>query len=167
MGRRDIAKEMRARAREVRHDGSFGGLFEITVWCSLRKVHVLLAFGVTILNVYVFCGGGLSQFKTTNTPTTVAVQVVHDKLMSADKPDVIVPAVNHFVIGRSDHARQGLETSDGATAARYLPDGGRRTAVAVARDLAWRIVLTACQGDCLMDCFAYFSCKPRDAIHWK
>ena len=123
MGCRDIAKEMRARAREVRRDGSFGGLFEITVWCSLRKVHVLLAFGVSILNVYLFCGGGLEPFTPKRVHKIVGTQVVKDKLMSADKPGVIVPEVNHFVIGRSAFGVQGLQTSDGATAARYLPNG--------------------------------------------
>ena len=133
MGRRDVAAEMRARAREVRRDGSFCGLFEITVWCSLRKVHVLLAFGVGILTVYLFCGGGLEPFTPTRVHTIVVTQVVKGKLMSTDKPGVIVPEVNRFVIGRSAFGGQGLLTSDGATAARYLPDGGRRTAAAVAR----------------------------------
>ena len=127
MHRRGVAAAMRARAREVRHDGSFGGLFEITVWCSMRKVHVLLAFGVSILNVYDFCGRGLTPFTQRAVHKTVVVQVVKDKLMSADKPGVIGPEVNQFVIGRSDFSKQGLQTSDeatGAKAARYLPDGG-------------------------------------------
>ena len=65
MGKKNIANQMRARARQVRHDGSYGGLFEIAVWCHMRKVNVLLAFGVTILNVYAFFGASLPQFTPT------------------------------------------------------------------------------------------------------
>jgi len=87
--------------------------------------------------------------------------------MSADMPGVIVPVVNHFLIGRSEHTREGLETSVGAMAAMYLPDGGRRTAASVAKDFAWRLEASACQGDCLIDCFSYFSQKPRNPIAWE
>ena len=63
MGRGEIVEQMRARARDVRQDGSYGGLFEIIAWCHLKKVHVLLAFGSNLLNVYLFCGSGLRAFK--------------------------------------------------------------------------------------------------------
>ena len=167
MGKKNIANQMRARAREVRHDGSYGGLFEIAVWCYMRKVHILLAFGVTILNVYTFFGTSLPQFTPKKKFNLVAAQVINGKNMSADMPGVIVPVVNHFLIGRSEHAREGLETSVGATAAMYLPGGGRRTAAAVAKDFAWRLEASACQDDCLIDCFSYFSQKPRNPIAWK
>ena len=49
--RKNAADAMRARAREVRQDASYGGIFEMCVWCRMRKVGLLLAYGVTIINV--------------------------------------------------------------------------------------------------------------------
>ena len=59
---------MRARAREVRQDASYGGIFEMCVWCRMRKVGLLLAYGVTIINVLPYFGKSLKAFKTTKNP---------------------------------------------------------------------------------------------------
>ena len=48
--------------------------------------------------------------------------------------------------------------------AEVLPDGSRRTAAAAAADRLLNIQGTDEWGDCLIDCFAYFSEKPRDAV---
>ena len=166
MGKSAIAKAMRARARDVRQDGAYCGLLEIAAWCWLKKVHVLLAFGLHIVNVYRFCGDGLPDFKPKKIQRLIAVQASGDKLLSADKPGVSVPDANHFVIGRSAHGKQALDTSEHVSAPRFLPDGSRRAASDVALDLYWRIMPTVCQGDCLIDCLAYWTQKSRDAISW-
>ena len=64
---RKVAVAMRARAREVRQDASYGGIFEMLVWCNMRKVHLLLAYGITIMNVFNVCGHGLRPFKPKQT----------------------------------------------------------------------------------------------------
>ena len=48
---KEAAEAMRATARAVRHDGSYGGVFEMCVWCTMRKVSIILAVGVTMINV--------------------------------------------------------------------------------------------------------------------
>ena len=63
--RKNAADAMRALAREVRQDASFCGIFEMCVWCRMRKVGLLLAFGVTIINVLPHFGKDLKGFKTT------------------------------------------------------------------------------------------------------
>ena len=40
---KEVAEKMRAKARAVRHDGSYGGVFEMCVWCTLKKVSILMA----------------------------------------------------------------------------------------------------------------------------
>ena len=112
MGRRNVAREMRKRAGVVRHDGSHGGRFEITVWCYLKRVHILLAVGLNIMNVYRFCGVGLKDFKPRGVVENVATQLGDGKLMSADKPGASAPDMNHFVAGRSAHGETALPTSD-------------------------------------------------------
>ena len=162
-----IANQARARARAVRQDGSYCGLFEITVWCSMKNVRVLLLFGTRIMNVYAFCGHGLPPIKANATHRLVAVLSSGGKLLSADKPDVSVPEANHFVIVRSAAGQIALDTSEHLTTPRYLPNGGRRKAADVALYLGWRLQLTVCQGDCLIDALAYWDNQPRDAVSWK
>ena len=60
--RSNTAIAVRARAREVRQDASYGGIFEMCVWCRMRKVGLLLAFGVTIINVLPYLGKSLKAF---------------------------------------------------------------------------------------------------------
>ena len=59
-----------------------------------------------------------------------------------------------------------MEESSGVSA-EFLPDGTRRTAGAAAADRLLNIQGADEWGDCLIDCFAYFSEKPRDAVTWK
>ena len=63
---------MRARAREVRQDASYGGIFEMCVWCRMRKVGILLAYGVTIINIMPSFGKDLKAFKPKNVYKMVA-----------------------------------------------------------------------------------------------
>ena len=51
MKAKDAAAALRARARAVRHDGSYGGIFEMCVWCHMQKCAILLAVGINIINV--------------------------------------------------------------------------------------------------------------------
>ena len=82
------------------------------------------------------CGTSLKAFTPKQVHNMVFLQVVNNKMMSADKPGAIVPDVNHFVIGRTAFGEQVL-TSDpaGATTAKYLPNGDRRSAADVLKDL--------------------------------
>ena len=146
---------MRKRAKVVKDDGAWGGLFEITVWCYLKRIHILLAVGLNIIYVYRFCGVGLRDFIPKATLKMVATQFVDGKLMSADNPCNITPDMNHFVAGRTGHHTTALLTSDKLEAHPYLPDGSRRTAVDAAACLGWRLIHTNSTGDCLIDCFAY------------
>ena len=57
------ADRLRARAREVRHDASYGGIFEMCVWSSMRKTALFLAYGVTVINVLAFSGCGGCQMR--------------------------------------------------------------------------------------------------------
>ena len=48
---KEIAEAMRAKARAVRHDGSYGGVFEMCVWCTMSKRHIVLGVGCTMIDV--------------------------------------------------------------------------------------------------------------------
>ena len=52
MGREHTAP----RSDVVRKMVHTGGLFEICVWYKLKRVHILLAAGTNIMNVYKLCG---------------------------------------------------------------------------------------------------------------
>ena len=65
--KKSLADRLRARAREVRHDASYGGIFEMCVWSSMRKSAILLAYGVTVINVLAIFGKELKAPKTTKT----------------------------------------------------------------------------------------------------
>ena len=158
--RRDVAAAMRARARQVRQDGAYGGLFEIMVWCRLNRMHVLLAFGVSIMDVNRICGAGLRPFKPKVVHKMVACKMVNERAMSADKPGLVVPDVNHFVFAHSRKDGNGL-TTPREDPIPYLPDGSRRNAVSSAADLQWVIYNTDTRGDCLIDCFSHYSKLPR------
>ena len=60
---KDVAEAMRAKARAVRHDGSYGGVFEMCVWCTMKKVSIILAVGVTMINVVPYFGKKLKPFQ--------------------------------------------------------------------------------------------------------
>ena len=64
--KKNAADRMRARAREVRQDASYGGIFEMCVWCRMRKVGLLLAYGVTIINVLPLFGKDVKGFNHKN-----------------------------------------------------------------------------------------------------
>ena len=92
--------------------------------------------------------------------------MINGRLMSASKPKQTMPDVNHFVIARSKKKGLVRDESSGVSA-EFLPDGSRRTAASAAGDCMLNIEGADVSGDCLMDCFAYFSDKPRDAVSWK
>ena len=47
----DIVIQTRKRAGDVRQDGEYCGLFELTVWAALKGLRVLCSFGASILDV--------------------------------------------------------------------------------------------------------------------
>ena len=53
------ADVVRARAADVLQDGSYCGLFELTVLAAWKNVKVLVVFGTNVLDVYDFFGKGL------------------------------------------------------------------------------------------------------------
>ena len=57
------ADRLRARARKVRHDASYGGIFEMCVWGSMRKTALFLAYDVTVINALAFSGCGGCQMR--------------------------------------------------------------------------------------------------------
>ena len=61
MKAKDAGAALRARAREVRHDGSYGGIFEMLVWCHMHKVGILIAVGINIINVLLQFGKNLNH----------------------------------------------------------------------------------------------------------
>ena len=161
-----VADAMRAKACAVRHDGSYGGVFEMCVWCTLKRVSIILAVGVTMINVLSHFGSKLKTYTPTLTHKMVAGKMVNQKLMSATKPNTMLPDVNHFVSARSIVTGQGLtETTDAS--AGLLPDGSRRSAASVADEWAWKLEVTNEGGDGLMDCFANFQMKTGNAVIWK
>ena len=77
-----------------------------------------------------------------------------------------LPDVNHFVIARSKTRGTVMGESSGVLGD-VLPDGTRRTASAAAADRLLNIQGIDEWTDCLIDCFVYFSEKPRGAVSWK
>ena len=163
---KEVAEAMRAKARAVRHDGSYGGVFEMCVWCTMKKRHIILGVGVTMIDVVSQFGSKLKKYTPFCTHKMVAGKMINKKLMSATKPNTTVPDVNHFVSARSKVKRQGLTKATGASAG-FLPDGSRRSAASVAEEWAWRLEVTNEDGDDLMDCFANFQMMPGTAVSWK
>ena len=163
---KEVAEAMRAKARAVRHDGSYGGVFEMCVWCTMKKRCIIPGVGAIMIDVVSHFGGKLKPYKPLSTHKMVAGKMINNKLMSATKPNTTVPDVNHFVSARSKVGGQGLTKVTGASAA-FLPDGSRRSAASVAEEWAWRLEVTNEDGDDLMDCFANFQMLPRTAVSWK
>ena len=105
---------LRARARAVRHDGSYGGIFEMCVWCHLTKATIILAVGVSMINVLSEFGKRLKSFTLQFTHKMVAREMVNKRFMSADLPGgVTTPDVNHFVVGRSRVRGHGMTKASG------------------------------------------------------
>ena len=127
---KEIAEAMRAKARAVRHDGSYGGVFEMCVWCTMKKRHIILGVGCTMIDVVSHFCGRLKRYTPGVTHKMVAVKMLNKKLMSAAKPGMTTPDVNHFVSARSKVTGQGLTKATGASA-EFLPDGSRRSAASV------------------------------------
>ena len=150
-----VAAAMRAKADAVRHDGSYGGVFEMCVWATMKKVSIIMAVGIVMIPVVAQFGRQLKTYKHLCTHKMVAGKMINKKLMSATKPNTTVPDVNHFVIARSKVVGKGLMKATGASAG-FLPDGSRRSAASVADEWAWRLEVTNEDGDDLMDCFANF-----------
>jgi len=127
----EVADAMRAKARAVRHDGSYGGVFEMCVWCTMKKRSIILGVGVTMIDVVSKFAGNVKHYKSLYTHKMVAGKMINKKLMSASKPGgSTIPDVNHFVIGRSKVRGQGKVRPTGASA-EFLPDGSRRSAASV------------------------------------
>ena len=163
---KDVAAAMRAKARAVRHDGSYGGVFEMCVWCTMKKVSIILAVGVSMINVVPHFGKKLKEYEPRCIHKMMAGKMINNKLMSATTPDTPIPDVNHFVSARSKVRGHGLTKTTGASAG-FLPDGSRRSAASVADEWAWRLEATNETGDGLMDCFANFQMKTGNAVTWK
>ena len=163
---KEVAEAMRAKARAVRHDGSYGGVFEMCVWCTMKKRYIVLGVGCTMIDVVSHFGSKLKQYTPLSTHKMVAGKMINKKLMSATKPNTTFPDVNHFVSARSKVRGKGLTKASEASAG-FLPDGSRRTAASVAEEWAWKLDVTNEGGDGLMDCFAHFLMMPHNAVSWK
>jgi len=163
---KEVADAMRAKARAVRHGGSYGGVFEMCVWCTMKKRCIILGVGGSMIDVVAQFGSKLKTFSPAITHKMMAGKMINKKLMSATKPNTTVPDVNHFVSARSKVRGQGLTKATGASAG-FLPDGSRRSAASVAEEWAWRLEVTNEDGDGLMDCFANFQMMPGTAVSWK
>ena len=161
-----VAAAMRAKADAVRHDGSYGGVFEMCVWATMKKVSIIMAVGIVMIPVVAQFGRQLKTYKPLLTHKMVAGKMINKKLMCANKPDTKIPDVNHFVSARSKVTGQGLVKTTGASAG-FLPDGSRRSAASVADEWAWRLEDTDEDGDDLMDCFANFEMKTGSVVVWK
>ena len=92
-----VSAQIRKRAGDVRQDGAYCGVFEITCWAFYKRRRILCSFGTSIQDIYQFCGSGLPKLKYTTTIRVVAVYCTDGKLLSADKPGSAVPQANHFV----------------------------------------------------------------------
>ena len=182
------ADVVRARAADVLQDGSYCGLFELTVLAAWKNVKVLLVFGTHVLDVYDFFGKGLPPLPDRPSRPVMKFVVVQAKsggvMMSADEPGSFVPDMNHFMIGRTkegkvpkvqvtaDYSIKGgsvakVKVTAESIIPKLMPDGGRRKAADVARDLHLSLRPTNITGDCLIDAVAYFLSLPRNAITWK
>jgi hypothetical protein len=136
-----VAAAMRDKAKAVRHDGSYGGLFEMCVWAKMKNVSIILAVGVAMFSVVARFGGRLKAYKPTCVHKMVAGKMINQRFMSASKPKTKIPDVNHFVSARSKVSGRGLLKPPGASA-EFVPDGSRRSAASVADDWAWRLETT-------------------------
>ena len=162
----DIVLEIRKRAGDVRQDGQYCGLFELTVWAAMKELRVLCSFGTSILNVHHFCGKNLPTFKYRGTIRVAAVYCTADGMFSADKPGVLVPEANHFLAAFEQFPHVGKTKTD-RNVRRYKPGGGRRTAEEVAYDIGWLLLITDEIGDCLIDAFSIHAGRTRNPITWK
>ena len=166
---RRIASQIHNRAGDVRQDGKYCGLFELTVWSELKDVRILLAYGKEILDVHHFCIKDVPRVSPDRTMRIAAVYRTAAEDLSADNPDAFHPEANHFLAANEQAYRIGLNAnSDSSHVRRYnFPGKLRRTAEQVAYDIGWRLVATALNGDCLIDAFAYHAGVKRDPITWK
>ena len=64
---KEVAEAMRAKARAVRHDGSYGGVFEMCVWCTMKKRGIFLGVGGTIIDVVSQFGSKLKPYTPVGT----------------------------------------------------------------------------------------------------
>ena len=98
---KEVAGAMRSKAGAVRQDGSYGGVFEMCVWCTMKKRAIILGVGGSMIDVVAQFGSKLKKFSPAITHKMMAGKMINKKLMSATKPNTTVPDVNHFVSARS------------------------------------------------------------------
>ena len=78
-----VAAAMRDKAKAVRHDGSYGGLFEMCVWAKMKNVSIILAVGVAMFSVVAHFGCKLKTYKPTCVHKMVAGKMINQRFMSA------------------------------------------------------------------------------------
>jgi len=161
-----IVLEIRKRAGDVRQDGEYCGLFELTVWAALKELKILCSFGTSIVNVHEFCGEDLPKVQHRATIRVAAVYCTEDRMFSADKPGLVVPEANHFLAAHEQSKCSGKTATD-TSVRKYKPCGGRRTAEEVAYDIGRILTNSDWFGDCLIDAFCIHANKSRNAVNWK
>lgn len=144
------AEEIRKRASEIQELGAHLGLFELLLWGEVGQCGVTLLLGNKQVDVRGFCGQSL--------PPVAAVVKHHFAGVLLKGRTWLAPAgerhinkINHYVVAvpaPKALAEDGLQ-----------PAGGNAKEVAAAA--GWRLVATAAQGDCAIDCMAYWCGRPR------
>ena len=108
---RRIASQIHNRAVDVRQDGKYCGLFELTVWSALKDVRILLAYGKEILDVHIFCIKDVPRVSPNRTMRIAAVYRTAAEDLSADNPDAFHPEANHFLAANEQAYRTGLNAN--------------------------------------------------------
>jgi hypothetical protein len=138
-----------ARANAVRTPGEWIGLFELVVWSWLRGVRVLMLYGKNIVDVRAWFGCDLPRQVLVGTHRLAAVKVT-DRGTWLSAPELGSGRTNHFVIGVAAKDRRIVKA----------PVAGRSLVVTTAKSAAlsvgWTLKATVAQGDCGVDCMAYY-----------
>ena len=128
--------------------GTHIGKFEFLVWSILRRKRVWILFGGEPYDVAEVYGAALPLPEFTSTARVVGCRYFADTCyrVNAECTDL-----NHWLIGKRKAAGEPPES--------YY----KNLAGAVAEHAGWSIRKTVAQGDCGIDCMAYYDGRPRTA----
>ena len=141
---------IRERAEEVRFLGTNLGLFELLLWGEVAQCRVTLLLGATELDVRGFCGGDLPPMAAAVTHYFAGV-VLRGRVWLAACGLSDILRINHYLSGL--RAETAAAVADGVAVPKRASD-----AAALA---GWRLLPTAAQGDCCVDCMAHWAGRPR------
>ena len=138
------------RSAEVRQLGANLSLFELLLWGEVAQCRVILLLGARELDVRAECGVDLPPVPASVTHYFAGVVLrARQWLAVVDEYDIL--RVNHYVIGLRSEEVAAIDPG-------MVVPALAKEAAALA---GWRLLATAAQGDCCVDCMAYWSGRPR------